>query len=457
MQTNRYHFSTRDLLMMAALAALGGVTGTYVTAAGKVLNSFVGAPGSMQWAAGLHVLWLVLAVGLTGKQGAGTVTAVLKGAVELFTGNLHGILVVLVDIVAGLLVDLGFLPFRDKDRLPAYLLAGGLASASNVFVFQLFAALPADILSYGAMLLAGLLAAISGVVFAGFLGHTLVAILRRAGVIKDREPRPMGRRAYPVFLATVVVLAVVLTFYLRHTLAGPPVLPIAGAVAAPYAFPEEHGDLPTVTAAGITRQASERYTGIPLRDLIAAAQPNADASKVLIQGTDGYTFFISMEEVQSNGGLLLVPQGRSEDTTYDITGAESNKAWVRGVANLTVIGETRLPITGALAKPTPFDPTDWQAKMDAYTINIGDGARKLQGVPLSAVLAALEPAADATTVTLVSAEGETEMPLAIPLAAIMADDDIRLFTVFTPEWVRFVVARTDGSILSHGVIEVQVH
>ncbi|MBN1922575.1 MAG: ECF transporter S component [Anaerolineae bacterium] len=453
MQTNRHYFSTRDLLMMAALAALGGVTGTYVTAAGKVLNSFVGAPGSMQWAAGLHVLWLVLAVGLTGKQGAGTVTAILKGVVELFTGNLHGILVVLVDVVAGLLVDLGFLPFRDKDRLPAYLVAGGLAAASNVFVFQLFAALPADILAYGAMLLAGLLAALSGVVFAGFLGHTLVAVLRRAGVIKDREARPMSRRAYPVFLAAVAVLAIVLTFYLRHTLAGPPTLPIAGAVAAPYAYPEEHGDLPIVTAAGTTRQASERYTGVPLRDLIAAAQPNPDASKVLIQGTDGYTFFVSMEEVQNNEGLLLVPQGHNADTTYDITGAESNKAWVRGVADLTVIGETRLPITGALVKPSAFDPLDWQTKMDATTVNIGDGARKLQGAPLGAVLAALEPAADATTVTLVSPEGKTE----IPLAELVADDDIRLFTALTPEWVRFVVARTDGSILSNGVTEIQVH
>ena len=49
----------------------------------------------------------------------------------------------LVDVVAGLLVDLGFLPFRDKNSLPAYALAGGLASASNVFVFQLFASVPA--------------------------------------------------------------------------------------------------------------------------------------------------------------------------------------------------------------------------------------------------------------------------------------------------------------------------
>ena len=144
MHKNRYYFSTRDLLMMAALAALGGVTGTYISAAGRVVQSFVGIPGAMQWAAGLHVLWLTLAVGLTGKPGAGTVTGIVKGVVELLTGNPHGLLVLLIDVIAGILVDVGFLPFRDKDRMPGYLLAGGLASFSNVIVFQLFAVLPAD-------------------------------------------------------------------------------------------------------------------------------------------------------------------------------------------------------------------------------------------------------------------------------------------------------------------------
>ncbi len=452
MRANRYYFSTRDLLMMAALAALGGVASTYISTAGRLANSMVGAPGSMQWAAGLHVLWLILAVGLTGKQGAGTVTGLLKGAVELFTGNMHGLLVVLVDVVAGLLVDLGFLPLRDKDRLPAYLLAGGLASASNVFVFQLFAALPADILSYGAMLLAGAMAALSGLIFAGFLGHTLVATLRRAGVIKDREARPMGRRSYSIFLVCVALLAGVLTLYLRHALAGPPSVAIGGAVAAPYAYPDEHSELAQITAAGTLQETTARYTGVPLRTLIAAAQPAAASGKVLIQATDGYAFFVTLAEVQSNDSLLLVPQGRGEDVTYNITGAESSKAWVRGVVSLTVIGETQLPITGALAKPAPFDPGEWQGQMDSFTLNVDGAARKLQGAPLGAVLAALEPAAGAATVTLASAEGATSLPL----SEVLADDKIRLFTLITPETVRFAVARTDGTVLAADVTGIVV-
>jgi len=39
MDPRRYYFSTRDLLMMAALAALGGVVSTYVNAIGDFFQS----------------------------------------------------------------------------------------------------------------------------------------------------------------------------------------------------------------------------------------------------------------------------------------------------------------------------------------------------------------------------------------------------------------------------------
>jgi hypothetical protein len=38
MDQRRYYFSTRDLLMMAALAALGGVVSTYVNAIGDLFQ-----------------------------------------------------------------------------------------------------------------------------------------------------------------------------------------------------------------------------------------------------------------------------------------------------------------------------------------------------------------------------------------------------------------------------------
>ncbi|MBN2391167.1 MAG: ECF transporter S component [Anaerolineae bacterium] len=447
MQKNRYYFSTRDLLMMAALAALGGVTSTYISAVGRIVQSFIGIPGAMQWAAGMHVLWLTLAVGLTGKQGAGTVAGILKGMVELLSGNPHGLLVVLVDIAAGISVDVGFLPFRDKDRMPGYLLAGGLASLSNVIIFQLFAVLPADILSYGAILLLSVVAGLSGVVFAGFLGHVLMRTLRRTGVVKDRPVHPVHRRTYTIFLISAVLLAGVLFIYLRGALRSPTEIAIDGAVDAPYSYPTEHSDLPTITTGDTTR-----YTGISLRDLVAQAQPRADAGLLLIRATDGYAFFISLDEVQDNDNLLLASQGNGDQTTYDIVGAANPKAQVRGVSSLTVIPAATLEITGALGKPTSFDPNDWQFEMDSTTLDVGNGPQKLQGASLMEILTGLEPAADATTVILHT----TDEPVSLPLSDVLGDDKTRVFTIIGADDLTFVVAKMDGTVIALQVTQIEV-
>jgi ABC-type thiamin/hydroxymethylpyrimidine transport system permease subunit len=146
MKKRTFYFSTRDLITMGALAALGGVSSTYVNMIGNIFQASMGVAGTTQWAAGLHILWLVLSFGIIGKPGSGLITGILKGAVELLSGNTHGIIILLVDIVAGLLVEFVFLFFRNKRNLGAFLLAGGISSASNVYVFQTFAFLPRDVL-----------------------------------------------------------------------------------------------------------------------------------------------------------------------------------------------------------------------------------------------------------------------------------------------------------------------
>jgi ABC-type thiamin/hydroxymethylpyrimidine transport system permease subunit len=452
MSTSRTYFSTRDLLMMAALAALGGVVSTYVNAVGDFFQSILGFAGTTQWAAGLHVLWLTLAVGLTRKQGAGTITGILKGGVELLTGNTHGLLIVLIDVVAGLLVDLGFLPFRNKDSLPAYCLAGGLASASNVFVFQLFASLPADTLAYGALLLVGAVALLSGVVLAGVLGWALLNALRRAGVVKDRPPLPMSRKAYPIFLVAAALLTVALTFYLRGALRGPATVHVGGAVETPYDYPRQQGDIAAITAEGTLRDVTGRYLGVPVRELIARARPQAGASLLLVRGSDGYAFFIGMDEVRDNDGLLLSSQGQGKDAAYDLVGAKNQKAWVRGVSELVVVGSATLEVGGALGKASLYDPDDWQFQMDSTRLDVGDGPHKVQGVPLGKVLQAMEPRPEATTV-VVYTSGE---PISLPLADVLGDKDLRLFTIIGQSDVTFALARMDGQVLAARVTRIEV-
>lgn len=454
MSRKRYYFSTRDLLMMAALAALGGITSTYVNAIGDAVQSVVGIAGTTQWAAGLHVVWLTLAMGLVGRVGTGTTTGVLKGVVELMTGNTHGLLVVLVDVVAGLLVDLGFLPFRDKQRPLPFLIAGGLASASNVFVFQLFAALPSDILAYSALFLVGGVAMLSGVIFAGVLGWGLLNALRRAGAVKDQPPTPANPTTRYVAIAAAVVLTGALAFYLRATLKGPPDLTIQGAVHAPYTYPEEHGDIESVTVEATLRQATSRYTGVPIREIITQADPRTDAGLVLIEASDGYAFFVTMAEVQANDSLILAVQGRGDEASYHVVGAESSKAWVRNVTKMTVIASDPLPITGALNDPAPYRPATWQDEMDSTQINLSDGAggRKLQGAPLGEVLASMNPQGAAATVVITSPDAE----ITLSLSEVLDDDGLRIFTVINEAAIDYAVARMEGELLAYPVTTIEV-
>jgi len=441
--------------MMAALAALGGVVSTYVNAVGDFFQSILGFAGTTQWAAGLHVLWLTLAVGLTGKQGAGTVTGLLKGGVELLTGNTHGLLVVLVDLVAGLLVDLGFLPFKNKDSLAAYCLAGVLAAASNVFVFQLFASLPADLLPYGALLLVvGGLAGLSGLLFGGLLSRGLVNTLRRAGVVKDRAPAPASRRIYPLFLGAGALLAVLLFVFLRGALRGPATVQIGGAVEAPYEYPLEHDDVASVTREGTLQGATARYTGFPVGELVARARPQAEASLLLIRASDGYAFFLAMDEVEANASLLLTPVNEGDEASYNLVGAENSKAWVRGVSELVVIAASSLEVGGALAEPVPYDPDDWQFDMDSARLDLGDGPVKLQGVALGKVLAAMQPQPQARSVVLHPAGGGD--PVSLPLDAVLADDGLRIFTVIGQADVSFALARLEGEVLVPHLARVEV-
>jgi ABC-type thiamin/hydroxymethylpyrimidine transport system permease subunit len=447
-----YYFTTRDLLLMVTLAALGGITSTAVNALGDSVQSLLGFAGTTQWAAGLHVLWLTLAAGLTGKLGAGTLAGLLKGGVELFTGNTHGVLVILVDLVAGVLVDLGMLPFRRKDRLLPFAISGGLASASNIFVFQLFASLPADVLAYGALALIGLVAGISGALFAGVLGFWLLSSLQRSGVVKSRTPAPIPRGVRLLFLALVLPMVVGLTAYLRGELRGPTSIMLTGAVANPFSFPDELDSLNEVTRQVDRQGVAVSYSGYPLADMLDYARPDPSASKVLIFASDGYAFFLSMEELEENSSILLSPQEVKGEVSFDVVGPDSSKAWVRGIEKLVVIGDSMLPLRGLLDSPGGFDPQDWLDAMDSVALDLSIGSVKVQGVPLGKILAGEDLLAEASQAVVVTTEGE----LVLDLRMVLADDDLRIFSLVMEDGIHFVLARMSGEVLAEQIVSIEV-
>jgi energy-coupling factor transport system substrate-specific component len=178
-----HFFTLHELMVMAALAALGGVSSSALSWIRMAVGSLIPLPGAMQWAAGLHTLWLVLAVGLIRKPGAATVCGLLKGAVELLTGNPLGLIVVLYSGLGGVCVDIVWLVLARGHHPLVYCLAGGVASASNVLVLKFIASLHADSLMLTVLAALALVAFASGFLLAGLLGWWLLRSLYQAGVV----------------------------------------------------------------------------------------------------------------------------------------------------------------------------------------------------------------------------------------------------------------------------------
>ncbi len=447
----RYYFTTRDLIMMAALAALGGVTSTLVNTVGDVLQAALGFAGSFQFAAGLHVLWLVLVACLVRKPGAATVAGVLKGAVELLSGNTHGVIVLLIDVVAGLLIDLVLLLWRNPEHPLALMLAGGLGAASNVIVFQFFASLPADFVAWGGILLLSGIAFASGALLGGLLARALLAALRQGGVVRDQHPPQPARGRVALVLGLAALLTVGGTFYLRAALAGPPEVQITGLADAPYAF--HAGDLPTVTIQGTLNDVTRPYTGARLWEIVQQAQPRPEAASALVKASDGYDFFISFRELRENPDILLAEHGEGENVTYEVVGPASSKAWVRNVVEIELVAAPLVEVSGALDNPYPYAPEEWVSEMDNADIDYGQGAVKLQGVPLGAILTAMEPQEGATTVVLAARDGSA---YELPLVEAMGDAEIRLYNATGDEGIIFLLAHSGGEVYLVDVVSMEI-
>jgi len=449
----KFYFSTRDLLIMAVLASLGGVTSTYINTLSDAVHAILGFPGASQWAAGLHVIWIVLAMGITRKPGTGIITGALKGGVELMSGNSHGVIILLVDLVAGLLVDFGFFLFRKKQSLWPYLLAGGLASGFNVLVFQIFATLPQNIVAAGAIALLFIIAFVSGGIFGGLIPKLLVNSLMKAGVVKVPQRTGGHRRIALLAILAVALIAGLLAIFLRINLASGEQINITGAVHHPYAFPNQEFDLELVTREMDYRGVLTEYTGFPIKDLIEYAQPTENADTLLLEASDGYAFLLSFDEIQHNRDILLVHQGKGNNASFDVVGPESSKAWVRNTIRLTVIASEGLMIYPPTGEGVVFNPDRWVTNMDSTQVALPEGSKKLQGVPVWMVIDAM-----------LSGDTPQELEFSSPVetrtmnwSEINENDDLRLFTVIEEDRISYAFAKMDGEVLLFPLNEIRVN
>jgi len=126
-----------------------------------------------QLLSGLHVFWLILAAVMVPKRGSATVTGALKGLIEASLFSHLGLFSFVVSLVEGAVADVVFI-FLKREHKTAVYIAGGLSSASNLLIVQLFFLPPLPILIY---VLAYLAAFLSGLVFGGYLATKVLELI----------------------------------------------------------------------------------------------------------------------------------------------------------------------------------------------------------------------------------------------------------------------------------------
>ncbi len=336
-----YYFSTRDLALIAIVSAAGGVLSTYVGYLGNLMNRVFGVPfGAGQWMAGLHVFWFVLVRVLVGRTGAGTMAGVLKGIVEMFTGSTHGFPIVLVSVIEGLLVDAVMLPFPNPNLL-ALCLAGGIASASNVIVFQM---LYFSGVSWGYIALMAFFAFLSGVIFGGYFAGGILDIVEGAHLLRAAgKQKRQGRSKLHLVLTMVMVasLAGGAVYYYTNVFQPfwtGPTCQVAGNVLEPLEYRPIDFERHTITITAelkgqVTYIPPADYTGVPLSLILEQAGPKPGAKKILIVATDGYEAEFELSSVMDDRNVILAQDG---DTLRIVAPEHEGAYWVKMVSSILV-------------------------------------------------------------------------------------------------------------------------
>lgn len=183
MQTaGKRFFSTMDLLVMAAVAVVGGLFSSYVwPALMNVATPIFAFLGPVGWIAvsGVYMIFPVIIGLLIAKPGAATLYSVVQGFVEMLFGNPFGAMAIVYAGLEGIGLDIGLGLFRWKPSLPAALLGGALGSliVDEVYIFVF------GMQSVNTVIVGGITALISGALLGGLVGWLVTQALIRTGVV----------------------------------------------------------------------------------------------------------------------------------------------------------------------------------------------------------------------------------------------------------------------------------
>lgn len=269
--------------------------------------------------AGLHIFWIILGFGLTKKSGACTLVGVLKALVELFTGGKLGVFVLLLSGTQGVIADIVFLIVRKKN-VYTFAAAGGIATAANVVIFQLF------FVPYSAvhlLLFIVVIAFISGVAFAGVFAYNALAVL------EGKEQEYSIKKVSTLVLCGALLVGGV--YYYSFVYKTSEKIEVGGAVKAPYSFfYEDFSSYETTVTAEMVGQCKyepeTEYTGVPLKVILEKADPEGTTIKITAE--DGYTVEFDIENIDD---LIITKERLLIAKGYD------GGYWVQDIVEITVL------------------------------------------------------------------------------------------------------------------------
>lgn len=172
-------FSVKDLILIAALAAIGIAIKPIVGPVTKIFSTPLGIPGG-SFAGGFYLMWLVLAVMIVNKAFAGTLFGVLQAIGVMifpFAGN-QGAISLITYTVPGLLADLIFFLFLYRKHLLVHMTmcAGTNIAGAVISAILIFRHPPLILLAISGMAL------VSGAV-GGYLSYSIYYSLKKMRII----------------------------------------------------------------------------------------------------------------------------------------------------------------------------------------------------------------------------------------------------------------------------------
>jgi len=337
-----YYFSTRELVTLAVLAALGGLLSTYVGYLGNLVNRMLGVPfGAGQFMAGLHVYWLVIGYALVRKPGYASLLGLFKGVVEMLTGSTHGAVIVVVSLLQGIVFDGLMLPLvtKKKELLAWIFLAAGISAASNVLVFQFLylQAVPSFLIL--AMIA---LAFSSGIIFGGYFGwstyETLVGENRIRGLSDRGQLLNVNKLMALLFVLLFVCGAVVYQIWIQED-PDRGYVEVNGLVDNPYHYSQEDFSsyLVIVNAeldGSYTHVEAKNYSGVPVHVILSQAGWEEQAKEVEFVASDGYAAPILLSKLDGNDDIIVIlEEGKYRLVAKDMHGSY----WVDGLVEIRVV------------------------------------------------------------------------------------------------------------------------